>query len=59
MIHHGGKKQGGSDLPSLSHSTMMNHGVVSTHVISDNAYCKKRLGKDYNDGKNTASKYYI
>jgi hypothetical protein len=29
MIHHGGKKQGGNDLPSLSHSTMMNHGAIS------------------------------
>jgi hypothetical protein len=37
MIHHGEKKSGNS-LPSRSHSTMMNHGVVSNTVIFDDAY---------------------
>ena len=34
------EKRAGS-LPSLLHSTMMNHGVVSNTVISNNVYLKK------------------
>jgi len=36
MIHHGGMREQGEKAPSLLLSTMMNHGAVSNHVISDN-----------------------
>ena len=41
MIHHGGMRARGERAPALFRSTMMNHGVVSNHVISDNVYLPK------------------
>jgi hypothetical protein len=41
MIHHGGMRERGEISSCLHVPTMMNHGVVSTPMISENVSCVK------------------
>jgi hypothetical protein len=50
MIHHGGMRARGERAPSLVRSTMMNHGIISNHVILDNIYSITHHDQNLLDG---------